>query len=187
MQGEVFSLDQVAAICGWDIYQIKEWIEKQELHASGTLNHSEPVISAVDLLSFLFHRKQDVPAGLRQYSRRVLIAEDDEPMARSLHRVLTKAGFQTERAGDGFKVGSMLAGFSPALLILDINMPETNGLEVLAYLRGEKRFDHIRVLVVSAAPRNQLQAARELGADEVLEKPFENEEFLSAVRRLSSV
>ena len=67
----------------------------------------------------------------------ILIVEDQMEMSRAIERVLKRAGFETQIAGNGFIAGSMLHSFKPAIMTLDIKMPGLSGYEVLRYTRSE--------------------------------------------------
>ncbi len=76
--------------------------------------------------------------------------DDDHAMAAAMQRVLKRAGFETRVAHDGFSAGSMLASFKPALMTLDLSMPNMNGFEVLDFISKEKMYQNLKILVVSA-------------------------------------
>jgi CheY-like chemotaxis protein len=73
----------------------------------------------------------------------------------------------------------------PALILLDLRMPEVNGLEVLGWLKRESRHAEIPVIAVSAFDRQrEIRKSYELGACTFLSKPVNPISFLSAVRSL---
>ena len=126
-----------------------------------------------------------IPTELHSYSNRILIAEDEPAMANAIKRVLESGGYDTTIAKDGFQAGSILESFSPAIIVLDLMMPEMKGLDLLQYIHDDAKYSHIRVLVVSAAPQADLKKASSLGADAILEKPFDNKVLLSKVAALA--
>lgn len=105
-------------------------------------------------------------------------------MAKAIRRALVRAGYSVELAGSGVEAGIKLANFKPDLVTLDLNMPGMSGLEVLQYMTGNEAFAEVKVLLVSAAEKAELVRGMSSGADAVLEKPFQNEELLSAVAQL---
>ncbi len=116
--------------------------------------------------------------------KRILIAEDEPSMARAIKRVLTRAGYETVIASDGFWTGSLLYTFKPDLITLDLRMPGLDGLDVLRFLRQAAVPFNYKVLVVSAETQDRINEALSLGAHGALSKPFENADLLDAVRRL---
>jgi CheY-like chemotaxis protein len=81
-----------------------------------------------------------------------------------------------------------LIGHSPDLVLLDLNMPGVNGLEVLGFLRREPRLMHIPVVVVTAEDqRSVLQEALQLGAVAVLIKPAMVDDLEDALRKANVI
>jgi CheY-like chemotaxis protein len=119
---------------------------------------------------------------------RILVIDDDEILRRLLGRVLTRAGHTVSAAADGLEA-TRLAHEQPFdLVITDLLMPESDGLEVIMAIREE--FPGLRVIAISGGGRlgsnGYLRMARNLGASAVLSKPFENAELLSLVDKLLS-
>lgn len=120
---------------------------------------------------------------------RILLIDDDLNLRTVVCHSLVQAGYEVAEASDG-KRGLELHLASPAeLIITDIVMPETEGLEVLMTLK--KRLSQAKVLAISGGgsslARDYLRTAQLLGADGVLAKPFSLEELLAAVARLAPV
>ncbi|CAB3804431.1 heavy metal response regulator transcription factor [Pararobbsia alpina] len=113
---------------------------------------------------------------------RILIIEDELKMASYLKKGLTEASFTVEIAANG-KDGLFLAlheNFD--LIVLDVMLPELDGLEVLKRLRMEKQ---IPVLLLTARDTVEDKVAGlESGADDYLSKPFAYAEFLARIRSL---
>ena len=120
---------------------------------------------------------------------RVLIIEDDERMARALRVNLTARGYDVEVANDGSAGLTKLAQHPVDVVILDLGLPDIDGVDVVAGLRG---WSSVPVLVLSArdGDTDKVQAL-DAGADDYLTKPFSMEELLArlraTVRRASSV
>ncbi|PKQ10301.1 MAG: DNA-binding response regulator [Actinobacteria bacterium HGW-Actinobacteria-9] len=113
----------------------------------------------------------------------ILIVEDDATIARFVELELTHAGFDVRKATDG-KLGlDAVAEAEPDLLILDLMLPEIDGLEVARRLRAEGRTFPILMLTARAETQD-LVTGFDAGADDYLRKPFEIPELLSRVRAL---
>jgi DNA-binding response OmpR family regulator len=119
----------------------------------------------------------------------VLLADDDRSFCDIIHRVLVAAGHEVLDAGDGRTCEDMVERREPDLVILDILMPEKEGIEVIADLRS--RHPKMKILAISGGGRAAtgeefLILAKRFGADAILAKPFANSELLSAVRSVLS-
>ena len=114
---------------------------------------------------------------------RVLLIEDYEPLARSLAQGLREAGYAVDATGNG-EEGLGLAQANPYdALVLDLMVPELDGLTILRRLRAAG--SRVSVLVITA--RDQVQDRVEgldLGADDYLVKPFAFDELLARLRAL---
>jgi len=85
-------------------------------------------------------------------------------------------------AETGFEALRVLPRHDWDLVVTDINMPDVNGLELVSFLRGDPRFQQVRLLIVSTeGSERDRQKGLELGADAYLVKPFAADEFRSLV------
>jgi DNA-binding response OmpR family regulator len=112
---------------------------------------------------------------------KILIAEDDELMLRTLEFRLKKDGHQVVLARDGKEALEKIDEFLPDLVISDIMMPFFSGLEVVASIREKYKTP---VIVLSAMGQEDivLEAFR-LGADDFITKPFSPSELSVRIKR----
>ncbi|GAA2934780.1 response regulator transcription factor [Streptomyces thioluteus] len=113
---------------------------------------------------------------------RILVAEDDTDLALALRTLLTRAGYEVVPAEDGREALRLLFAERPALLILDIGLPELDGWAVLERTRD---LSDLPVLLLTArgAETDRVRGLRS-GADDYLPKPFGNDELLARVEAL---
>ncbi len=173
---------QIAKHCGVNFRTVIRWIERGLLKAYQLPGRGDNRVEVEDFLVFLRENNMPVPVEF-QSSPRILVVDDDVKMARAIRRVLLTGGYTVDIAESGFDAGVKIASDPPALITLDLNMPGISGVDVLRILR-ETQGPGIRVLVVSGASPQELKEAVGAGANAVLEKPFQNDELLTAVRRL---
>jgi two-component system OmpR family response regulator len=115
---------------------------------------------------------------------RVLLVEDDRMIGSALVQALKDAAYAVDWATDGEMALSALATQAYALVVLDLGLPRTDGLEVLRRLRAKG--DATPVLIVTARDAVPSRVAGlDLGADDYLVKPFESDELLARLRALS--
>jgi DNA-binding response OmpR family regulator len=112
---------------------------------------------------------------------RLLVVEDEERIARFVERGLRAAGHSVEVVGDGSSALLAVRNGAPDLVVLDLGLPDIDGLEVLATIRAEGH----RMPVILLTARDEVAdkvLGFEGGADDYLTKPFAFEELLVRVR-----
>lgn len=114
---------------------------------------------------------------------RILIADDDPQILRALRITLTAKGYEIFTATDGAQAIAEAVDHEPDLVILDLGMPELDGLEVIHAIRG---WSSAPILVVSgrAGAADKIEAL-DAGADDYVTKPFSVGELLARIRALT--
>lgn len=116
-------------------------------------------------------------------SHRILIAEDDRAVRESISRALELEGYSVVTASDGVEAIDRVIQEKPELILLDVMMPNGDGLSVCRRLRAD--FDRTPILIVTArAEVSDRVAGLDAGADDYITKPFALEELLARVRAL---
>lgn len=115
---------------------------------------------------------------------RVLIAEDDQRLAKMLRLHLERAGYQVDVAIDGIDALDQCQTFRYDLLVLDWMMPHKSGIEVAAELR-KNRFEGGILMLTARDTEIDLVHGLDSGADDYLVKPFQSNELLARLRALS--
>jgi len=112
---------------------------------------------------------------------RILIVEDDAGMASFLDRGLASRGYATTVVGDGARATAIASDADFDLVILDLGLPDVDGLTVLRELR--RRGERLPVLILTARDdsRDKVEGL-DAGADDYVTKPFGLEELLARVR-----
>jgi two-component system, OmpR family, KDP operon response regulator KdpE len=110
-----------------------------------------------------------------------ILVVDDEPQIRTLLKTtLGRAGYSTVEAANAREALNAKAIDKPDLILLDLGLPDRDGLELVTQLRQEPRS---ALIVVSARDQTEQKvAALDLGADDYVTKPFDTEELLARVR-----
>jgi DNA-binding response OmpR family regulator len=118
-------------------------------------------------------------------ARKVLLVEDDPDLLNLLTAAFVREGFETHCASNGRLGIEMLQTLKPDLMVTDIVMPEMEG--IAAIIEARRASPDTRVIAISGGghygkSRNFLAWAHELGADEVLAKPFRMSSLITAAR-----
>ena len=126
----------------------------------------------------------------------ILVVDDEPEVVEAIRRVLELAGFAVAVASSVESGLQITREHQPDVVVTDVIMPKVHGLELIKALRA--RYPGVRVIAISGggsfgplaykpdavSTHAYLAAAREIGAEEVLTKPFDMGDLLAAVRRL---
>jgi len=116
----------------------------------------------------------------------VLVADDDPFNLRLLQELCEAAGYQVITSADGAEVLDVVAREQPDLILLDIDMPNVNGLEVTKILKADPDLSRIPLILVSSPDDEEARTAGiEAGADDYVTKPFGTRELLARVDSLA--
>ncbi len=111
----------------------------------------------------------------------VLIVDDELDIRQALAEVLASEGFDVEAAQDGQEALAKARALHPRLVLLDLMMPRMNGWEFRRAQKGDPDVARIPVLIISAfSPQGDLDA------EGYIEKPFDVDQLVSAVRRYAA-
>ena len=112
--------------------------------------------------------------------KKILIVDDEKPISDIIKFNLTKEGFETVTAFDGREAITKFEEENPDLIILDLMLPELDGLEVAKEVR---KTSHIPIIMLSAKDSEfDKVIGLEIGADDYVTKPFSNRELLARVK-----
>jgi DNA-binding response OmpR family regulator len=117
--------------------------------------------------------------------RHIWIVDDDEEMCRAVQLMLSLLNFETRYLLDArLAAQELLDGNHPDLIVLDINMPEVSGVDLLEFLRRREEFKRIPVVMLSTEAADVLvDKTMEMGADAYVTKPVAVEELEEAVQK----
>lgn len=120
------------------------------------------------------------PAETRGARVRVLVIDDEEQMQKTLQAHLTGEGFLVEGARTGRQGMALVGSWHPDVVILDLSLPDVDGIEVCTQLR---QWTQVPILVLSVREQDTEKVkALEIGADDYLTKPFSSPELVARIR-----
>ena len=114
---------------------------------------------------------------------RILLVEDNEALADGLFAILKGTGHAVDVVRDGTSADAAIASESFDLVILDLTLPEMDGLDVLRAMRARRSKAAVLILTARGAPEERGRGL-DLGADDYMIKPFDISEFEARVRML---
>jgi len=115
----------------------------------------------------------------------IIVADDHADVRLMVKSILERSGYEVEVVSDGDQALALARQKVPQLIVLDIMMPQMNGLDVLVQLRGHDETRNIPVILLTGKTLGtDAAAAFGLGADYYIAKPFDVEQLLCGVRTL---
>jgi excisionase family DNA binding protein len=181
----VFTTFQVARICGVFHTSVINWVNKGKLKAHLTPGGHRR-IKLPDLLEFMHKFEMPIPADLESKRKQVLIVEDDASVTRLLVRsIQSLSDLEVRTCAGGLEALIAIGKDAPDLLVLDIRIPQVDGLEVVRVLRANDQTRPIKILAISGEVLSDVERAfvRE-HCDAFFAKPVSTAEFRKRVAAL---
>jgi chemosensory pili system protein ChpA (sensor histidine kinase/response regulator) len=155
------------------------------------------VLLMVDLPELVRYRKGQQPASkteVTQSDRKhrfgqtqpsILVADDSVYIRQSLLQALSRAGYQVMEARDGMEAIELLLAHPPDVLVLDIEMPNLNGYDLLSIIRAHPELARVKIVMLTSRSSQKHQArAHDLGAHAYLTKPCPQDTLLETLQSL---
>ena len=184
------STTKVAKYCHVSHAAVCNWVKAGKLKAYRTPGGQYRIEPSV-LLAFMKQHEMPIPEELQ--SRGVpciVVVDDEEQVVDFVARALGDhgAGYIVESARDGYTAGRLVHSLRPELVLLDIRMPGIDGFKVCETIKNDPTTRDTKVLIITAyADQENLGRLLEMGAEGVLEKPFDLATLTGRVRELLGV
>jgi DNA-binding response OmpR family regulator len=115
---------------------------------------------------------------------RILIVEDDTALAANLAEALTGVDYAVSHAASGKEALCQLVAVLPDLLLLDLSLPDMNGMSMIPVLRSARNGLHLPIVVMTGLDEPDLrESVLDLGSDYFLQKPFSLRELFAVITR----
>lgn len=123
------------------------------------------------------------PTTLARRTAKILVVDDEEEVRNMVAEILTRdRPYLVDTASNGTEACIKLGTYRPDLIILDVRMPEMDGLEVCRNIRTEPELSGTKVMVITGFSKDpKVKEIQELGFDHIYLKPLKSQELLSAV------
>lgn len=119
-----------------------------------------------------------------EMSKTVLIVEDNELNMKLFRDLLEAHGYHTVQTRDGLEAMDLARKHRPALILMDIQLPEVSGLEITKWLKDDDELRSIPVIAVTAfAMKGDEERIREGGCEAYIAKPISVTDFIETVAR----
>ena len=159
------------------VLNLPEMIQQKEVY-----QHVGQTILHADTKSY---REPSMPTSKPGVCHKILIADDSIYIRQSLNMTLSHEGYEVVEAVDGLEALDQLSKESPDLLLLDIEMPNLNGYDVLSIVRGHQEFSTLKIIMLtSRSSEKHKRRANELGANAYLMKPCTHDDLLETIKSL---
>ena len=140
------------------------------------MRHKNQVNSRYSSNTFRVYVGRRVPESIKK----IIIVDDERDIRLALRVALMARAFEVAEAGDGQAALDMLTAERPDLVLLDVDIPDEDGLHVCRSIRAKSG---VRIIVMSAGGAERA-AALSAGADDFIRKPFSIEELVSRIQAL---
>ena len=124
-----------------------------------------------------------VPAPVAEVAAPVIMVVDDSLTVRKVTgRLLAREGYQFVTAKDGVDALEQLQRMSPAVMLVDIEMPRMDGFDLSRNVRADARLKHVPIIMITSRMADKHRAyAKEIGVNVYLGKPFQEDELLTHI------
>jgi chemotaxis protein histidine kinase CheA/ActR/RegA family two-component response regulator len=153
-----------------------------------------PVLDLPELLSAPVRAarpmaQQENPArSVQRHVQNALVVDDSLSARRALAEFVADLGFDVQTASDGLEAVAILEQSLPDILLVDLEMPRMNGLELTSHVRSRDETRHLPVIMItSRSTEKHRQNADQAGVDRYLVKPFSEDDLAAHIEQLTSL
>lgn len=144
----------------------------------------EPVVEPLSTISQLADRSESV----KRHQMRALVVDDSLSARHSMTQFLEDTGFEVDAALDGLDAVAALQKAIPDVLMVDLEMPRMNGLELTRHVRGNAATKHLPVIMVtSRSTEKHRREADAAGVNAYVNKPYSEDELLRILSELTAL
>jgi len=180
---EHLTTGQICAYCHVSHVTVLKWIKEGRLKAY-TIPSGHSRVQRSDFREFLVQYQMPIDeAFFGEQATKILVVGDEAEISAALGE--GAGDYEFASAANGFEAGLQLGSFQPDLLVLDLAMPDFDGLEVCRSVKANPASRHTKILVLAeSSQKDEVDAALASGADDHLTRPLQAEELRQKVESL---
>lgn len=116
--------------------------------------------------------------------KKILVVDDSPTIQTTVGWLLSNAGYQTKIAHDGLTALSLLKGFTPDLIVLDIRLKQIDGYELCMLIRNDPTYAATPIVMLSGLTNDSaIQKSYDVGAADFLPKPVSDQKLVDTIHR----
>jgi chemosensory pili system protein ChpA (sensor histidine kinase/response regulator) len=128
---------------------------------------------------------EEVAPAIVNDKKTIMVVDDSITIRKVTERMLKRYGIDVVLAKDGVDATNQLQDAIPDMMLLDIEMPRMDGFEVASYVRNDERLKNIPIIMITSRTGSKhKEKAMEIGVNEYLGKPFQEEELVSNINKI---
>ncbi|MFZ5468678.1 MAG: response regulator [Myxococcota bacterium] len=181
---QLYTTHDISRLLQVDPSTVSKWIDRGILLAFRTPGGHRRVRSG-DLRSFLIAHEMPVPEELGAGPVKLVVVDDEKPALEAIKRAFKPYASQVElvTTTSGIDAILLVSELRPHGLLIDLNMPEIDGLEVVRRVKGRKQLEGVRLMTMTGRYNQELaEASVKAGAIACFPKPLEVEKVLELFR-----
>ena len=169
----VFTTGEVARICGLSQQTVIRCFDSGRIKGFKIDGSTYRRIPRQSLIEFM--KKNNIPLDKLALKKKVLVVDDDLELLQVLQDFIEDDGrFELRTASTGFDAGIATQEFTPDVILLDIMLPDVNGLEVCRYVKNTEAHKDTRIIAISGMiEEDKIGELYEAGIDFYIQKPFD--------------
>lgn len=168
---------------------ITNWVRQEVLEAASTPG-GHYLFSQEQLDNFAKERGMSLPESSNDSAHfRILAIDDDHEFREFISEALeVYSGYELKEAEDGMQGALLIGTWRPDLVIVDLRMPNMNGVEFCRFLKKDHSTDKVKIIIASAYLSPEVKdEITSLGVDAILEKPVRLASFVATVGKLTDM
>lgn len=182
---QVFTTGEAAKVCNVSQQTIIRCFDSGRLNGFRVPGSRFRRIPRADLIRFM--RANEIPTDpLESGKKRVMVVDDDPQIVELFVEALGRDDrFAVKTAATGYDAGMLTEQFKPDIVLLDYMLPDINGNLVCERIKGNKKHEHVKVIIISGVVnRAEIEGLKQSGADEFMAKPFDINKLMERIEEL---